>query len=235
MIGEPEGGGWLDLQRYSLRTMAALGLVKAERACRSILSACLRDFPRWPQLLLKDGTPCASEATRNWIRAEKLVDSSDVSDKLERLREAEATHLHSETRPDDGPAAASGDVDPWDEAQALARAGKTSAAIALMARTARQACSGRERFLRTLQQAELCLALERNELALPLLDVLSQRVDEFRLEQWEDSSLCARVFSNLYRCLRGHDESRARAIYNRLCQLDLAVALALNDEHGTAS
>jgi type VI secretion system ImpA family protein len=227
VIGQAEGCGWLDVQRYSLITMAALGWGNAERACRAVLSACLRDHPQWPQLLLKDGTPCASEATKNWLRTQKRVETGDSCEKIERLREPENPSTTPGNRSDDGQGAAPSEVDPWDEAQTLARVGNTSEAIAVMARAARQACSGRERFLRTLQQAELCLALGRSELALPLLDVLAQRVDDFRLEQWEDSSLCARVFSNLYRCLREQDVARARIIYNRLCQLDLSEALAL--------
>jgi len=227
VIGQPEGRGWLDLQRYSLITMAALGHENAERACKAVLSNCLRDHPHWPQLLFKDGTPCASEATRGWIRTQKMGGASDFSNKVERLRESENPAATSENPPDAELGAVPREVDPWDEAQTLVRAGNISEAIAVMARAARQARSGRERFLRTLQQAELCLALERSGMALPLLDVLAQRVDELRLEQWEESSLCARVFSRLYVCLRGQDDARARTVYNRLCQLDLSEALAL--------
>jgi type VI secretion system protein ImpA len=79
--------------------------------------------------------------------------------------------------------------------------------------------------LRTLQQAELCLALGRPEVASPLLEGLARQVDELRLEQWEDPSLCASVFASFYRCLRGQNDDRAPAVYRRLCQLDFSQAL----------
>jgi type VI secretion system ImpA family protein len=227
VIGQPEGRGWLDLHRYSLMAMAALGYVNAERACKAVLSTCLRDHPQWIHALLKDGTPCASEATRDWISTERIAGPSELAEKLDRLKESEHSFETSQDPADNELKSIPSEVDPWEQAQSMVRAGNVSDAIAVMARAARQAGSGRERFLRTLQQAELCLALERSVLALPLLDVLAQRVDDFRLEQWEDGSLSVRVFSNLYRCLRGQDETRARTVYNRLCQLDLSEALAL--------
>jgi hypothetical protein len=97
-----------------------------------------------------------------------------------------------------------------------------------MARAARQAGSGRERFIRALQQAELCIALDRHALAVPILERLAQRVDELHLDQWEDPSVCARVFSNLYQCLRGRDDARASVAYDRLCQLDIGLALQMD-------
>jgi type VI secretion system protein ImpA len=227
-IGRPEGRGWLDLQRYSLISMAALGHKNAKRACRSVLSACLRDRSEWPEVLLRDGTPCASEATKGWIRTEKIGGGPrDLAEGLKRLKESSSPPATSDNPPADETGPARKEADPWDQARSLSESGNAAEALAVMARAARQARTGRERFLLTLQQAELCLALERSGLALPLLDGLVQRVDEFRLEQWEDSSLCVRVFSNLYRCLRGQDEARARVIYNRLCQLDVSEALAL--------
>ena len=134
VIGQPEGRGWLDLQRYSLITMAALGHENAERACKAVLSNCLRDHPHWPQLLFKDGTPCASEATRGWIRTQKMGGASDFSNKVERLRESENPSATSENPPDGELGAVPREVDPWDEAQTLVRAGNISEAIAVMAR-----------------------------------------------------------------------------------------------------
>jgi type VI secretion system protein ImpA len=226
-LGQPEGAGWLDLQRYSLMAMAAEGHVSLESACRAILSACLREKADWPSMLLKDGTPCASEATRAWIRSEKLGSDDNRDGHLLRATEPATASSAGTTEAGEEPSVASSEPDPWTQALLLRQAGKTSEAISVLARAARQARTGRERFIRTLEQAEICLAENRVELALPLLDGLAQRVDEFHLDQWEDSSLCARIFSTLYRCLRGKDEVRARAVYNRLCQLDLTVALAL--------
>ena len=65
----------------------------------------------------------------------------------------------------------------------------------------------------------------RPGVALPLLEGLARQIDELRLDRWEDPALCARVVASLYRCLRGKDDERARAIYERLCQLDIGQAL----------
>jgi type VI secretion system protein ImpA len=227
-LGQLEGAGWLDLQRYSLTALNFEGHADVELACKAVLSACLRDKPDWPATLLKDGTPCASETTRSWIREQKLGTSAEPDLPLRRASEPSFPSEPSVDGTGETAAETPREPDPWEQAVALRQAGKTPEAIALLARAARQARTGRERFLRTLEQAELCLAEKRIEPALPLLEGLAQRVEEFHLEQWEDSALCARVYSTLYRCLRGKDEARARAVYNRLCQIDLTEALALD-------
>ena len=56
------------------------------------------------------------------------------------------------------------------------------------------AATGRERFLRKLQLAELCLMVNHHRVALPLSEDLARQVDEYRLEQWEDEQLSARVW-----------------------------------------
>jgi hypothetical protein len=230
VIGSPEGRLWLDLQRYSLMALSALGHSDSVRACTAILTLCLQDHQDWPRALLKDGTPCASEATREWIQSEKIGITADVNQKLELLHGVDGSRATSEASQgeltDYGPK----ELDPWDQAKALVRDGQATEALAVIAQAARGARSGRERFIRTLQQAELCLVLERGRQALPLLNGLAERVDEFKLDQWEETSLCARVFANLYSCLRGQDAARASAIYDRLCQLDLGQALSLGGD-----
>jgi hypothetical protein len=57
-----------------------------------------------------------------------------------------------------------------------------------------------------------------------LLELLAQRIDDLRLEQWEDGSLSAWVLSYLYGCLKGKDDAPAAAVYNRLWQIDVGEA-----------
>jgi hypothetical protein len=229
-LGRPEGRGWLDPHVHSVRALEALGHEDALRACKSILSAFLRDHSDWPGSHLKDETPCASDRTRAWITAELWGSGrpTDLSPMIARpggIPNDSAAVDGFVAQPLDGTNAEPADA--WQEAQALCRSGRLPEAIAVMVQAARQARTGRDRFLRTLQQAELCLSSERAGLALPILELLAHRIDEFRLDQWEDSSLCARVFSHLYRCLKGRDDARAAVIYNRLCQLDPGEALLL--------
>jgi type VI secretion system ImpA family protein len=227
-----DGCGWLDPHFYSARALATLGFTEAARACTAILAVCLRDFGRWPACYLRDGTPCASQATRDWIEGELRERYSLPALAGRNGSEALVEHgAHNDAEVNqagrvDGKAES---PDPWLEAQALARSGRLDEATAVMVRALRQARTGRERFLRMLQQAELFLNSDRAGLALPLLELLAQRIDEFRLDQWEDSSLCARVLAHLYRCLAAKDGARAAAVYNRLCQIDASEALLLRE------
>ena len=70
----------------------------------------------------------------------------------------------------------------------------------------------------------------RPGVAAPLLEGLTRQIDEFHLDRWEDPALCARVVAALYKCVRGKDEARARAIYDRLCQLDIGQAIEVPSE-----
>ncbi|MDG3005776.1 type VI secretion system protein TssA [Paludisphaera mucosa] len=228
-LGRPEGRGWLDLHTYASTALAGLGLEDPLRACKSLLKACLKDHEGWVEAPLRDGTPCASPATRSWLTETGLI-GEPASEPVVDLSRIGPAYVEPAAE-DDGasasrPAAA---VDAWDVAQDHLRNGEVAEALAVMARASRQAESGRERFLRALQQAELCLALNRDALALPILENLAARIDDQKLDQWEGAGLCARVFSSLYRCLRGRDEARAAIIHHRLCQLDIGLAIRLEN------
>jgi type VI secretion system protein ImpA len=97
------------------------------------------------------------------------------------------------------------------------------------------AATGRDRFLRKLQLAELCLMANHHRVALPLSEDLARQVDEYRLEQWEDEQLSARVWGALYRCLRASaadtgSPERLQQAFTRLCRLDINQAMMLGDE-----
>lgn len=224
-LGGPEGWGWLDLHWYSRRALEGLGHDKAARASAALLKAGLERSPEWPRASLRDGTPCASPSAIAWLQEEGLLEDGEAAPSLlnfaatppEPEPDAPAAEADSPTPPQD----------PWDQAQELLKAGDVAGSLAIMAKAARQASSGRERFIRALQQAELCIALDRSALATPILEGLAARVDQLRLDEWEEASLCARVFSNLYQCLRGRDDERAEVVHRRLCQLDIGVALQM--------
>jgi type VI secretion system protein ImpA len=112
----------------------------------------------------------------------------------------------------------------WDEADALIRAGKVDEGLQQMAAAAADEPSGRGRFVRKLRLADVCLANRRDRLARTVLEELNQQIDEFRLPQWESSSLVGAVWSRLYRIYRGTDDSddrdNALKLYNQLARLD---------------
>ena len=228
-VGRPEGCGWLDPQLYSARALENLGHDNAARACKTMMSGVIRDHARWVDAQLMDGTPCASRPVRDWIAAEHWTGErpADLALQEAPYRDKNGTRTAADldgAPPDEG---VPEPADPWDEATALRRSGRLNEAIAVMVQAVRQAATGRERFLRTLQQAELCLSFERPGLALPLFEYLARRIDELQLDQWEEASLCSRVLSQYYGCLKGRDEARAQAVYNRLCQLDAGAAMLL--------
>ena len=228
-LARPESGAWLDVYRYAITALAGLGYQDAERAALAQLHSILRDFPEWLTAELRDGTPSASSQTRSWLEEQ-------FPDTLGRP-EVAFTPPPAAFEPEASCAGDRSDTterprDPWDLALECVHNRQPHQAVALLARAGRDARTGRERFHRTLQQAELCLLLERQAIAAPLLEGLARQIDELHLDQWEEPALCARVLVAHYRCLQSQKDSRAEAVYRRLCQLDTALALTLDEAAG---
>lgn len=57
--------------------------------------------------------------------------------------------------------------------------------------------SGRERFLRQLTLAELCMQAGVHSLAFPLFDELGRTIDDRRLDEWEEPALIHRIWKGL--------------------------------------
>ena len=198
VLSRPEGTGWLDVRRLALKALSELGHDNAARAVRAILGAELRDYPDWPRSELDDGTPSASTETRAWI--EETFPAASRDDRPAFPREIptsfEGNGVILREQTNEGEGEANRPVDPWDQTQELLRQGRSQEAIALVGRAAREARTGRERFLRTFQQAEFCLMMGRPGVALPLLEGLARQIDELQLDRWEDPLLCARVVAS---------------------------------------
>jgi hypothetical protein len=238
-IAGPEGGAWLDAHRFAIAAMGSAGDVDrgaSIAACRALLRALLHDFPELPRGELNDGTPTANAETRAWIESEILPTAYGHNPGA---YPTSAPDLDAATTADD-PAGAPPDV--WEEAQACVRAGRVGDALQLVRRAMNTATTGRERFLRKLQLAELCLLVNNHRVALPLSEDLARQVDEFRLEQWEDEQWSARVWAALYRCLKGAsagagsngNAERLQQVFTRLCRLDINQALVFGSDspHG---
>ena len=235
-LGRPEGRAWLDAHRHALRAMAETeGLSAAADAARALLRAFLAEFPEIVRAELADDTPAANAETRAWLESEILPqfeaepaptpppppampDYPDERDGSEEDEEAEP--------------------DAWDRALELVDRGRLSDGLQVVRRAMAAADTGREKFRRKFQMAELCLRAESPRVALPLLEELARQVDEFHLEQWEDEQWIARVWSAYYRCLKvagGSDPAmadRLRQAYTRLCRLDVNHALIFGEDGG---
>ncbi len=112
--------------------------------------------------------------------------------------------------PRGGGSASSGD-EVWGEALSLIRGSRVDGLRLLQAHLA-NADSGRERFLRQLQLAELSLEAGMHTLAYPLFDELARIIEARALAEWEDASLVRRVWSGLDHCcdlLKGQSPAAA--------------------------
>ena len=231
-LGRPEGRAWLDPHRFAILAMEGSGEADrsaAAAAARDLLRSTLAAFPSLADGELGDGTPTASGDTRAWLRESILPEQADPMSAYTPPPVAEPA----------GDADRNGeaevDVDVMDQAVAAVRAGRSGEGLELIRRAMKAAQSGRDRFLRKLQMAELCLMVNNARLALPLAEDLSRQVDAFHLEEWEEERISARVWSVLYRCLRAGGDGqaeRAREIFARLCRLDIGQALAYGSEDG---
>ncbi|WP_406695976.1 type VI secretion system protein TssA [Singulisphaera sp. Ch08] len=236
-LGRPEGTAWLDAQRYALTAMASTDIDRsaAAVACRSLLRAYLTDFPDLSQSELGDGTPTANSETRSWLQEEIVPPAPEPVDSDSDEPVAYQPPPMEPYVPDPSERASDEPADVWTQALELVQERRINEAIDLIRRALASASSGRERFQRKLQLAELCLMANRHQVALPLSEDLARLVDEFRLEEWESEQLCARVWAAFYRCLRAVGAGTPAAeklqpVFARLCRLDINQALALEGD-----
>jgi type VI secretion system protein ImpA len=231
-LASPEGRAWLDPHRYSLMAMSSSSSPDpstASKAVKSWIRMILTDFPSLASAELRDDTPAANSETRAWIQAEILGDFP---------QETQTQTAPSPVLPSFEVRSPSSDgeqePDAWELALADVRSGRIADGIQRVRRAVASASSGREKFLRKLQLAELCLMVGSHRVALPLLEELARVVDDFRLEQWEDEGLCARVWGALYRCLKAQGTNgtsdRLEQVYTRLCRLDIGQAMSYGND-----
>jgi|YNPMSStandDraft_1061717.scaffolds.fasta_scaffold04429_3 type VI secretion system protein ImpA len=223
--GAPCGRAWLDVQRYALRCLTELGYEAAANALRAELRALLADYPELPNWSLSDDTPVANAETQAWLKEEILTGQGQPGAPEEPLHSYGAPHWE-QTSP-----AAEGEEQPPD-AYTLAldalRSGRPKDAIEILAREAAQERSGRARFQRRIQLAEVCMAAGYEAVAWPILEELAQEIEQRKLEEWEAPEALAHPLTLLFRCLSKLDRQseEKQKIYARICRLDPIQALA---------
>ena len=114
-------------------------------------------------------------------------------------------------------------------AMEAARAGRTEEAFHILSREVAQERSGRGRFLRRVQLAQICLASGNKGIARPILQELAEEIQQRGLEAWEDADLVAQPLALLYHCLDDPQDpdGERRELYARICRLDPSRALGL--------
>ena len=175
----------------------------AALAARGWLRAFLADFPDLTDTELNDGTPTANSETPPGSRDEILPPQVTETGPVEEDVETPPPPPPIASGPPPAASTTEAPPDAWDLALAAVKAGRPAEGLQQIRAALNLATTGRDRFRRKLEMAELCLMVNNYRVALPLSEDLARQVDEFRLEEWEDEQLSARVWAALYRCLRG--------------------------------
>ncbi len=222
----PCGRGWIDLQRYAVRACESLGsdYEPVAAGIRSALRALLADYPDLLNSSLMDDTPAANLETQTWLKENVLPPPAPPAPSEPEFAPAAAlTSSSSES--------ANGEKTPdvIELAMKAARAGKVQEAIGMLTREMNNERTGRGRFQRHIQLANVFLATKHEAIAYPILVELAEEIERRKLEEWEEAAIVAQPLALLYRCAEklGRDDTEKEKIYQKLCRLDPGQALSL--------
>jgi type VI secretion system protein ImpA len=222
----PCGRGWLDLQRYSVRACESLGSEYEPVAAgiRSEMRSLLSDYPDLLNSSLMDDTPAANSETQTWLK-ESILPPPAVPAPSE--PEFVPATMSSSSQPESSNGEKVPDV--VELAMKAARAGRVQEAIGLLTREMNNERTGRGRFQRHIQLANVFLATKHEAIAYPILVELADEIERRKLEEWEEAAVVAQPLALLYRCAEklGRDDAEKQKIYQKLCRLDPGQALAL--------
>ncbi len=214
-MAQPYGRAWLDLQRHVVNAAEQCGYINVAAAIRAEVRALLADLPRLPQWEFSDETPVASAETHNWLK---------------QLAAPEPPQLPPASF--DGPEESSGSgesapPDTFTLALEAARDGRAGEAIQMLATDIPRQQSGRARFQRKMQLAQICMMTGHETVAQPILEELAQSIDQHVLDEWEARELVAQPLAMLYKCLAKLDGDAAvkQKLYARISRLDPIQAL----------
>jgi type VI secretion system protein ImpA len=221
-MAQPSGRAWLDLQRYVVRAAEEYGYPAIANAIKSELRALLADLPNLPKWTLMDDTPTANAETQAWL--EQLAPPpAPVAESAAVV----AAPVFEEPQTIAVPAGEPAPPDTFTLAMEAARTGHASDAIQMLADEIPRQHSGRSRFQRKLQLAQICMMTGHEALARPILEELLGSIESHKLEEWESSDVVAHPLAMLYRCLDKNDGDGdlRRKLYARISRLDPVRAL----------
>lgn len=223
------GRGWIDLQRYSARACYELGSYyePIRQAVISSLRTLLADYPRLPEMTLMDDTPTANAETHAWLKDEVLP-KPPAEAPAEPPVFQQSVWQQAEAAAPEGAPAAEAPPDTFELAMKEARAGRAQQGIEMLMREMTQERSGRARFQRKAQLAQLCAMTGHNAIAFPILQELAAEIERRRLEDWEASEVIAQPLALLYKCMdkNASPEDRQK-LYSWICRLDPLAALTV--------
>ncbi len=227
-MGTAAGRAWLDLQRHTVHACEELGYVAASAAVRAEVAALLCDYAQLVEGSLNDETPTASAETKAWLKEFVLAKGPVLALAAEEepappvIRE-----FHEEEEAEEKPPG--GPPDALELAQQAVAQGRPTEAIEILMREAAQERTGRARFRRRLQLAEICLAAGYEHVGAPILSALADEIETRKLDEWESAEFVAHALVLLMRCLErtGVAPEKKQRLYDRICRLDAVQALRI--------
>jgi type VI secretion system protein ImpA len=171
--GEPCGRACLDVHRYVWKAATEGGYPAVAGAVVSTLQGLLKDIPEIPTWTLNDDTPAANPETQRWLQ-ETVLPAPPAPEEPASTPMYAAPVDKENARTEDAP------PDALDLARDFIRRGQLPQAIQLLMRDAAQQPSGRARFQRRLQIAQLCMNAGQGKIAHPVLEELVKEIEERR-------------------------------------------------------
>ena len=221
--GEPCGRAWLDVHRYIWKASYEGGYSAIATSVVATLQSLLKDIPELPTWTLNDDTPTANPETQRWL--EEVV-IPKPPEPVVIVQEAQQEPVYAQAAEQAREAEEGAPPDALDLARDLIRHGQLPQAIQLLMRDAAQQPSGRARFQRRLQVAQLCINAGQNKVAHPVLEELVNEIDQRRLEEWESSDMLSPPLALLIQCLDpGASNGVREALFAKLCRIDPTAAM----------
>ena len=223
--GEPCGRGWLDVQRYIWKASYESSYSAISAAVISMVQGLLKDVPEIPTWTMSDDTPTANPETQKWLEEMVIPKPPEpVIVEVQREPEPEPVYASAQQSPH---AEQNAPPDVLDTARELMSRGHLPQALQLLMRDAAQQPSGRARFQRRLQMAQLCVGAGQGKVAYPVLEELVKEIDQRQLEEWESTDMIAPPLALLLKCLddSAENNSARESVFNRLCRIDPIAAM----------
>ncbi|MCW5964369.1 MAG: type VI secretion system protein TssA, partial [Bryobacterales bacterium] len=228
--GDPCGRGWLDLQRYAITALKNIGYSAPADALVSLLRGIVDDFPDLVSQTMMDDTATANAETQNWLNVLFPPPPPPPPPPApEPEPEPEPAYTRSASMPVDEEEVAPGEPDLYEQATEMAARGNVTGAISLLSGAVATERSGRGRFLRRVQLAQICIGAGKPGMARNILEEVVREVESRKLDEWESSDTLAHPMALLYQTM-GDSEAevpRKRELYARICRLDPSQALTI--------
>ncbi len=225
VAGQPCGRGWLDVHRYLWNASNEMGYYAVAASVIATVRALLVDIPEVSGWTMSDDTPTANPDTQRWLEEMVIPKPPEPAPVQEVAPEPEPA-IYAAAAPAGQNGTEPVEPDLPELAKDLMSRGHLNQAVQLLMRDAAQQPSGRARFQRRLQIAQMCAAAGQNKVAYPVLEELVKEIDDRRLEEWEASDMIAPPLALLLRYLdEAGNQSMRDQVFARLCRIDPIAAM----------